>query len=96
MNFHNTKANHFIQKQREMIIHVIEQHLQLPPSRLLTKRIINHLEQADPQARSIKYCTGLKFQDSISVCLNHQLVSTEDNFLYFKSSTFWNNFLTSF
>lgn len=54
-----------------MINHFIEQHLQLPPTRLLIKRTINHSEQADHQAGSIKYHIGLRY---------HQFASIEDNF----------------
>jgi len=49
-------------KTQKNINHFLEQHLQLPPTRLIIERTINHSEQADHQAGSIKYCIGLQFQ----------------------------------
>lgn len=70
-----------LKKTQRMINHFIEQHLQLPPTRLLIKRTINHLEQADHQAGSIKYCIELHFQGRIVLLISIMILFQENFFV---------------
>lgn len=72
-----------LKKTQRMINHFIEQHLQLPPTRLLIKRTINHLEQADHQAGSIKYCIELHFQGKMVLPISI-IILFQDNFFVIK------------
>lgn len=88
--FHNVSITHWFsihkipkQKTQRMINHFIEQHLQLPPTRLLIKRTINHLEQADHQAGSMKYCTELHLWGKTVLPISI-IILFQDNFFIIK------------